>query len=356
MSEERALSPLGGMVGLTRKKQEWRRRLSLTALFACLIGLSLLVLNRRSDPTLQQLVQGEEGQQAEQGVDAAVGNQTAILVLGVDQGRGRADSSILAILDPDTQRIALVSIPRDTYVQIPGHGWDKLAHAYAFGGVPLARETVSLLLDIPINNYVSIDFAGFRQIVDALGGVDIEVEQSMHYDDPVEDLHIHFEPGSYHMDGKTALEYARYRSDSDLQRAQRQQDVIRAVLDKAVQPANVGRLPALIRSAFQATETDLSIAQALDLALDGRAVLEQGKISTAVFSTGKDEWMNPSDIAPDGIYYFIPDMIAFRTTAYQMLLGEEPTDTFLDRAREMQEQVNEAVQAQKQADAAKTSP
>ena len=106
-----------------------------------------------------------------------------IVVLGVDErpseeDTGRSDTLFVVMLDTDEDNVSLLSVPRDTRVKIPGYGWDKINHAFAFGGHKLTQETTEQLLGIRINNYVMIDFTGFKGLVDAIGGVDIEVRQS----------------------------------------------------------------------------------------------------------------------------------------------------------------------------------
>ena len=113
-----------------------------------------------------------------------------IMVLGVDRridDVGRSDTLFVAMLDTQKNRISLLSVPRDTLVKIPGHGWDKVNHAYAFGGHALSQKTLEGFLGIPINNYLLVDFRGFVDLVNAIGGVDIDVEKPMQYQDPYDD-------------------------------------------------------------------------------------------------------------------------------------------------------------------------
>ena len=111
-----------------------------------------------------------------------LGSKRNIVVLGVD-GRekdddpGRSDTLFVVMFDPKSKNVSLLSIPRDTRVRIPGHGWDKINHAYAFGGHKLTQQTTEELLGIQVNNYVMVDFSGFESLVDAIGGIDIDVEK-----------------------------------------------------------------------------------------------------------------------------------------------------------------------------------
>lgn len=277
--------------------------------------------------------------------------RTVVLVLGVDRSGHLADTNMVAALDPDTNRIRIVAIPRDTLVEIPGHGWDKLTHAYSLGGERLSMATVSRLLDIPIDHYVVVNFEGFEQVVDAVGGIEIEITKPMHYDDPYDDLHIHFEPGVYHMDGKQALAYARYRSDSDIFRLKRQQEVIRKVAEKATQPSVVLKLPGLVRALYATVKTDLTVKQGLDLALAAREVLAKGDLEMTVLQAGRDAYLRRSGDAPHGLYYLVPDMVAYRTEAYRTLYGTEPPADYLARARAAQSALEAAVARMEPADA-----
>lgn len=176
------------------------------------------------------------------------GGPVTILLLGLDRRPGegapaRMDAIIVARLDPERRRIALLSLPRDLMVNIPGYGMARINAASVYGeiypqlggGVALARNTVSQLLGIPIDYVVHIDFEGFIEAVDAIGGVTIDVPKEL-YDPqyPTMDYRyttVHFLPGVQHMDGARALQYARIRhADSDFERTRRQQQVILAAV------------------------------------------------------------------------------------------------------------------------------
>ena len=143
--------------------------------------------------------------------------------------RGRSDVLQLLHISGDRQNVFLMSIPRDSYVEIPGRGKAKINAAYSWGGAPLAVETMELLLDVPMDNTVLIDFEGFKNVIDALGGVTVnnrEASSSEGFD---------FPKGEITLDGEEALRFVRERknlSDGDFGRAARQRDVIKAVLGK----------------------------------------------------------------------------------------------------------------------------
>ena len=128
---------------------------------------------------------------------------------------GRSDTLFVAMLDTQKNRISLLSVPRDTLVKIPGHGWDKVNHAYAFGGHALSQKTLEGFWVFPSTTIFG-GFRGFVDLVNAIGGVDIDVEKPMQYQDPYDDnggLVINLQPGRQHMDGTTAIQYVRYRDE-----------------------------------------------------------------------------------------------------------------------------------------------
>jgi len=160
------------------------------------------------------------------------------LVLGSDRrpdgGPGRSDSILLVRVDPGRNRIAELSIPRDLRVTIPGHGDDRINTAYTLGGPALAIQTVRALTGIPINHVALVDFSGFRELVDALGGVTID-NPSKIISNSFDGHPWRFGRGRLHLDGRHALAYARVRentanpADNDLTRGLRQQRVLQAI-------------------------------------------------------------------------------------------------------------------------------
>lgn len=158
----------------------------------------------------------------------------------VDRFAHRSDTLMVGAVDFYAKSVKIISIPRDMLVRIPRHGIDKANAAYAIGGEALVRSTVEEFIRVPIDYVVAVNYKGFIEVVDALGGVEIKVEQPMHYDDRRGKVHIHFKPGIYHMNGKDALNYVRYRHDAlgDLGRIQRQQAFLEALFQQAIKPGN----------------------------------------------------------------------------------------------------------------------
>ncbi|CUH95744.1 hypothetical protein P22_1824 [Propionispora sp. 2/2-37] len=232
-----------------------------------------------------------------------------ILVMGVDERSGdvgRSDTLFVITVDKDTKAVSMLSVPRDTRVKIPGHGYDKINHAYAEGGHKLSMKAVEELLDIPIDYYVLVNFSGFVNIVDALGGIDINVEKRMYYEDPYDDkgLVINLRPGLQHMDGKTAIQYVRYRDEEgDIGRVKRQQKFVKALMDEAASPAVITKVPALISELSSAIKTDMSVNEMLNLAKLLNDASKQGLHATMV--PGRPAYI-------DDVSYWIPDIAALR--------------------------------------------
>jgi len=213
-----------------------------------------------------------------------------VLVLGLDARAGegfvaRTDSVMMMGVQPAELDVSLLSIPRDLFVDTPGYGLQRINTVNVLGeqdqpgsGARLAMQAVAQSFHIPVDRYMRINFDGFIAVVDALGGIDIEVPSLLiDYDYPTEDLGtmmIQFDPGWQHMDGERALAYARTRhADDDYRRAERQQQVMIALTQALVKPENWPRLPAAASAFFQAVDTDLTLVDLLALApalvLDG---------------------------------------------------------------------------------------
>ncbi|MBP7249914.1 MAG: LCP family protein [Selenomonas sp.] len=239
-----------------------------------------------------------------------------VMILGVDQRAddvGRSDTLMVATLDTESGKGALLSVPRDTRLAIDGHGYDKANHAYAFGGHALSMSTVENLLGVPMDHYLIINTSAFERIIDAIGGVDINVEKRMHYEDPWDDnggLVIDLYPGEQHMDGKKAIQYVRYRDgEGDIGRIGRQQKFMQAVLAKVISPEILPRLPKLIEEVSSAVKTDMSLTEMLDFAQRLKDIHDAGLSADMV--PGEPAYYQD-------ISYWIPDIVATR----QMLAEE----------------------------------
>lgn len=188
-----------------------------------------------------------------------------ILVLGTDAEdgvHGRADSIMVFNVDLVNYRVNVLSIPRDSRVDIPGYkNKTKINHSFAYGGVDLTRQTVSELLGIPIDYYAVTNFAGFEDIVEAVGGVYIDVPKRMKTHTWYGDIDL--QPGYQLLDAEQALGFVRYRYDAggDIARAERQQLFLKAVYERVVHLDDPTKLPQVITSILGMVETDLSYVQ-----------------------------------------------------------------------------------------------
>lgn len=217
--------------------------------------------------------------------------RTNVLLLGVDRREGTSwahltDTIMILAVDGAERRGGLLSIPRDLQVTIPGYWDDRINTAnvqgyrdnYPGGGPALLQATVEFNFEVPIAGYVMIDFQTFEQMIDSLGGIEVEVSEPLHDTqypdprpgDPYAFKTVHFDAGPQHMDGQRALEYARSRmSTSDFDRARRQQQILVALRRKALSVAGLFRVPAMARIALSGVQTDLS---PFDLAAIARAL------------------------------------------------------------------------------------
>ena len=253
-----------------------------------------------------------------------------VLIMGVDRRDGdvgRSDTLMLAAVDEEQGRATLLSIPRDTRVEVGTYGYDKINHAYAFGGHEMTLASVEKLVGVPVTHYVLIDTSAFERIVDAVGGVDINVEKRMHYEDPWDDnggLVIDLQPGEQHMSGAQAIQYVRYRDgEGDIGRIARQQHFMRALLAQFLSPQVIPRLAAVVDEVKNAVETDLSTRQLLTLAKRMKDIEAGGMTMQMVIGT-------PAYLGD--ISYWIPDLVETRK------------ELFAGVGRELSERMREAAE------------
>jgi polyisoprenyl-teichoic acid--peptidoglycan teichoic acid transferase len=241
-----------------------------------------------------------------------------ILVLGTDKRPNdtehtpRSDTILLANIDTISHTVRIMSIPRDLIVSIPGYGKNKINAAYVFGeyyhepggGPALAVQTVSDFFNVPVAYYVTLNFDGFRAIVDAVGGIAIDVPYSIDDDaypddeggDPNGIIHVHFDAGWQTMDGKTALRYARTRhADNDFARSKRQLQVIMAIRQKALSLDLLPSIPSIIDQLGGLVQTNIPFDQQLGLAQLGFNMSASDIITSSI-----DASMISADYLPDG--------------------------------------------------------
>lgn len=238
-----------------------------------------------------------KGNQPAQAADEI--NRFNILILGLDGRKGvggdRTDSIILASIDGKSEEVRMLSIPRDTRVKVKG-SWDKINAAYAYGGLNLARKTVADFLGVSIDRYVVVNFNSVVKLVDEVGGLDVNVPVRMYV--PLEGIDL--KPGYQHLNGEQVLAYSRYRytEDGDIDRAERQQEVLKLLADKVLDARNVAKLPQLFNDIKDNVNTDLSVKEMVALARIAPDAVDKGIASQVL--PGKNKKI-------DGIWYWEPD-------------------------------------------------
>jgi polyisoprenyl-teichoic acid--peptidoglycan teichoic acid transferase len=200
-----------------------------------------------------------------------------VLVLGVDKrtgpegdGSSRSDTMMLVRVTPATGDVKLLSVPRDLYVEIEPGERDKINSAYAYGGVDQARSVMEGITGVTVDNYVIVDFEGFREVIDVIGGVKVDVGHDVFPEK------WHMGEGVQRLGGRKALFYARYRGTprADLDRIDHQQKLLAALRRQAFRWNTVTKMPGIIKTTNENVDTDLGIWHAVPLA---RALILHGR-------------------------------------------------------------------------------
>lgn len=207
-----------------------------------------------------------------------------ILLYGVDNDAGGSDTNMLMRFDAESKTVDIVSLPRDTLMS-NGH---KLNSSYNNGGTEKLRSNIEDMLGVPVDFYVSVDLKGFIALIDQIGGVDFDVPEDMDYDDPYQDLHIHFKKGLQHLSGQQSMEVVRFRHNNDntgyggrqdLGRIGTQQAFLKTVAQKLMKLENV---PAMAETFLKYVKTDLTLGNLMWLA---NQALSMGGMDAISFAT-----------------------------------------------------------------------
>jgi len=230
-------------------------------------------------------------------------HRVSFLLIGTDKRPGgssfNADSIIVASFDPQTELVSLLSVPRDTRVTVTGSkNYCKINAVPALKGIPELEKQVTALTGIKLNGYVLTNFEGFKDIIDTLGGITIDVEKNMYYETgDKEDGYISLKAGVQKLNGTKALQYARFRQDAtaDIGRTARQQKVLTAVAKKMSEPLTILKLPTLVPQLTKAVETDLAPKDLLTLAgaersFSGAKIVNQTLPGDAIMLDGLSYW------------------------------------------------------------------
>jgi LCP family protein required for cell wall assembly len=227
-------------------------------------------LSRMSQPARMSLAHKDENSSSHKSLQKIKSSRPMnLLILGVEATdwvhKGRSDTIMVARIDPARNQVTIVSIPRDSRVPMGKYGQQKLTHAYFFGRAPLVQETITKNFGIPIDRCVEVHFEGFYEIVDYLGGVDLDVEKPIH-----SPKFWNFRPfiipaGKQHLSPKEALAYVHFRFDKmgDIGRIERQQKFVRAVAKQIRQSNNLVELPIMINQLASHLRTNMSITEML---------------------------------------------------------------------------------------------
>lgn len=291
-------------------EQDSRKKRPVWKIVLLVLGLVLLIggsafgyfvfkANETAENTNSELTRGDKSDRREETVDLTK-DHFSVLLAGVDGGasleEGRTDSLMVATFNKESRQVTLVSIPRDSYVDIvttKGEFKDKINHAYAYGGIDTTIATVEKLFDIPIDYYATINFDGIEDLVDAVGGVEVDVLV------PISGRatgNVELEPGVQTLNGKEALAYARMRKDDpegDVGRAKRQQQVLEAIINEATTINSFTKLNRIMNAVGDNIRTNMSLSEASQL-----------QPYTKSLRSFNQETLAGGDLTIGGVYYY----------------------------------------------------
>lgn len=247
--------------------------------------------------TYQSVERDREDRLRENDVDLSQKDSFSVLLMGIDTGdlgrveQGRSDTMMVATISPQDNQTTVVSIGRDSYVDIVGHGTtDKINHAYAFGGPAMAMNTVEKFLDIPIDHYVSINMAGLKELVDAVGGIEVDNEITFSQDG------FDFAIGRTSLNGEQALAYSRMRYEDpngDYGRQERQRKIVEGIVKKVLSLDGITQYQTILNAVEQNMKTDMSFDDMRTLAFNYRSA----------FQTIKQDQLQGEGFMQEGISY-----------------------------------------------------
>ncbi len=250
-------------------------------------------------------------------------SEVNILVMGIDSPTGlkaRSDSINLVHIDFKNKRMGILAIPRDTLVDIPGWRVDKINHAHAFGGPQLSCQTVSKYLDLPIDYYVEVNFPMFKSIVDHLGGITINVEKPLKYDDNSANLHIDLPAGEQKLNGERAMGFVRFRHDntSDWGRITRQHEFFQSLAKEIVNPIHIFKMPLLLHAVYSNVRSNLGLYGIMSIGMRAYYVYKYGNIDLGVVPGG--------DAQIDGGYYMLSNKEGLKKEIDRVIYGIKPKE------------------------------
>jgi LCP family protein required for cell wall assembly len=223
--------------------------------------------------TMHQPIKREQSEKRQEPVVFKEKDPFSVLMLGVDErtgDKGRSDTIIVLTVNPNNNSVKMLSIPRDTRTEIVGKGKeDKINHAYAFGGVPMAMDTVENFLDIPIDYYMQVNMEGFKDIVNAVGGVTVQNDLDFTQDG------FHFTLGALNLNGEKALSYTRMRYEDprgDFGRQTRQRQIIQGVIKEGASLSSIVNYSDIFTTLGKNVKTNLTFDQMVDIQKNYKSV------------------------------------------------------------------------------------
>lgn len=283
-----------------KKKRRWLKILIFTfvLLFLLVGGYVYSVYNSLSTAvdTMHEPLERSKSEKRTEELSFKKAEPFSVLLMGVDErkgDRGRSDSLIVLTINPNSNSVKMLSIPRDTRTEIVGKGIeDKINHAYAFGGVDMSIATVENFLDIPIDHYVQINMEGFKDIVDAVGGVTVNNDLDFTYEG------THFPKGKLNLNGEKALKYSRMRYEDprgDFGRQARQRQIIQAVIKEGASLSTLTNFGDIFKALGSNVKTSLKFDEMVTI---------QSKYKTASKDMSQEQ-VKGKGTKIDGVYYYI---------------------------------------------------
>lgn len=224
---------------------------------------------------------------------------------GADNAAQRTDTIMVVSYDPSAKTIKVTSVPRDTKIKINGKN-AKINSAVPVGGAKYLADSIQNMMGINTNYYMQVDYAAFRSIIDAIGGIDVNIENKMDYDDAAQNLHIHFDKGVQHLNGQKAEEFFRWRknndgtgfAEGDIGRIKAQHNFIEAVVEKLKAKKTIFKLPTILKAIAKNTKTNMSASEIIKY---GKAALKVNKSNISMNT------IKGTSMYIGGISYFVYD-------------------------------------------------
>ncbi|WKA54010.1 LCP family glycopolymer transferase [Planococcus shixiaomingii] len=280
------------------KKKKWPWIVGILGLLVVGLGIYVFMVYNSFTNTLEEIHEPIDREKSEKRTEEVAFNEKdpfSVLLLGVDEregDRGRSDTMVVMTINPAEKSTKMVSIPRDTYTEIVGHGTtDKINHAYAFGGIEMSLASVENLLDIPIDYVVQVNMEGFKDIVDAVGGVD--VNSPMAFDN--------FAAGNIHLTGDKALDYVRMRKEDprgDFGRQDRQKQVLQGIMREGASVNSLVNYKGIFTALGNNVRTNMAFDEMVEVQGNYRDAV--GTVDQIIVKDGYGETIN-------GVWYYMMD-------------------------------------------------